>query len=227
MDAKIYWDNQAKEHGSKLEATQPDPYVKRLEVKAISPWLKGRVLDIGCGNGHSTVQYAELPSVEFIVGVDYSEEMIKNCSVHSKAKFENGDIFDIKGEWDTILTNRCLINLPREKQKPAFEHIMSLLKPEGKYVMCECFETGLENMNRLRVVMGAEAFTPPWTCCYLNDVPKGWCFQEHFASTYYLITRGLIAHDHEKHTELKEKALKMPPVGNFAPISLYVYEKKL
>jgi hypothetical protein len=123
-----------------------------------------------------------------------------------------------------VTTDRCIINLPENEQKEAINHCLSLVKKGGLFLMCECHVDGLKNMNELRKSMGVSEFEPPWTCHYLNfEVP---CTKiENFASTYYLITRGLIAHDHEKYPEIKEKALNLPSIGNWAPITLFVFER--
>src|SRR5215207_2416097 len=72
-----YWQTQAVEHGVLPDASWTDVYAINLEIAEITKWLASgiRVIDIGCGNGFSTVQYAAQHEIE-IKGVDYVPEMI-------------------------------------------------------------------------------------------------------------------------------------------------------
>ena len=59
-EIKTYWDTKAKEKGHLKNATVRDWYFRDLEVWTTSKYLKSShdVIDIGCGNGGPTLQYA-------------------------------------------------------------------------------------------------------------------------------------------------------------------------
>lgn len=223
---KEFWNQQGRMHGSTWQATQNDYRVKALEEKAINPWLKGHVLNIGCGNGFSERFYINNPDITRITGIDYSEELIKYCPKHPKMDFHVGNLFETKGQYDTVLTNRCLINLEPATWQDALAKIRSLLKPGGKYVFCECTMIGLNNINEVRKNIGDPPIKIPWHNNYLPDVPFKPIFEHNFASTYYLITRGLLGECHLDYEILKDKIMKLPVIGHYAPIHLAIYQKE-
>jgi SAM-dependent methyltransferase len=64
-------------------------------VRAHSEGRKGKLLDIGCGHG-SIVPSLDLPDLDSYVGIDLSEEMIKNAVErygHEKNKHGRGRVF--------------------------------------------------------------------------------------------------------------------------------------
>src|SRR5205823_3827311 len=101
------------------EVTHPDVWQRWLEIEMIEKFLNPtqRVIDIGCGNGFTTRQIASF--VGEVIGVDYSEEMIKRASAspHSSSNmtFNVCDVTKLDaskfGLFDLAISERCLINL--------------------------------------------------------------------------------------------------------------------
>jgi hypothetical protein len=76
-----YWNTQAEEFGADPRATTPDHWLREIEIAAVSRVLSSlddgaTVLDIGCGNGYSTLRLATDHPAHQFVGGDYAPAMI-------------------------------------------------------------------------------------------------------------------------------------------------------
>ena len=72
-----YWAQQAVEHGQSPSASWSDFNVIDMEIREILPHLVDdeRVLDIGCANGYSAIQFAAQKRIA-IRGLDFIPKMI-------------------------------------------------------------------------------------------------------------------------------------------------------
>ena len=62
-----------------LQITQPfKEYLEKEEQKIKSCRIRGKVLDIGCGNGRSTEILANL--ADYVIGVDFSERLLEQAN---------------------------------------------------------------------------------------------------------------------------------------------------
>src|SRR3954466_12311677 len=80
---RSFWDERARQFGADGRATLRETHLREVEVRTMMRKLRTlrprRVLDVGCGNGWSTRQYATaFPDTHFI-GVDFSGEMIRHA----------------------------------------------------------------------------------------------------------------------------------------------------
>ena len=230
-EIKKFWNARAKEHGASWQATLGEKYLRLLEIRIMRQVIKryapNRVLDVGCGNGFSTKMYArKFPSIEF-VGMDYSEPMIQvaqeqpslNCT------FYVGDVLDeatFEGRnFDLILTQRCLQNLPDyDCQRKAIGHLLKLKSPNGYLVLMECSKDGVAQLNRLRVTMGKKPMNnlEPWHNNFFVDKSLREDFGAeivHFSSTYMFLSKVI-------HYRLSALGYLLPPIGNFGYDKLYV-----
>jgi ubiquinone/menaquinone biosynthesis C-methylase UbiE len=252
-----YWDNQATIHGASSLATMPDPFLKELEIENISKYLRDgmQVADLGCGNGYSTFRYARQNNIR-IQGVDYSESMIVNAmnvlsesdgDVRNRVGFQSGDVRDTglpAVSFDTVITDRCLINLTsRDDQMKAVHEVHRILRPGGLYLMCEDTEQGLNNLNRIRVAMGLESIGVRWHNLYLDEahiVPgASKIFElitvENFSSFYYLSSRIIHAKLAQEQgieprydSDINRVAALFSSIGefgDFGPLKLFVFRK--
>jgi ubiquinone/menaquinone biosynthesis C-methylase UbiE len=204
-----FWDNRA---NLGLLAGTNDVKLKQLEMDILKEYVgtEDTVLDLGCGNGVLTFLLAERTSRD-VQGVDFSSEMIR-CALEERDKRNysadkiNFFVHDLReldslpdrlrNYFDVVITERALINLQTwEEQERAIEQIVTLLKPSGRYLMCENSTDSLSRLNKLRKHSGLPEITPPWHNRYLRDqeVSQLECVtlleQRNFTSLYYLISR--------------------------------------
>jgi ubiquinone/menaquinone biosynthesis C-methylase UbiE len=156
--------------GKQVYVTSPDFHLRELEIRFIAEHFEaGNTLDIGCGNGYTLLSLAKQFEASF-TGLDFSPEMIAGAAELTKRLqpelkampcFRQADIrrLDYPADsFDTIITERCLLNLPtRKEQFDTIREIHRVLKPGGVYLMVEGTEDGLERLNALRMQLGLEA----------------------------------------------------------------------
>src|ERR1700754_2771760 len=103
-----YWDERAKStEPASAQATTYDVFLRDLEIAKLRQKISeaslpagSTIVDLGCGDGHTTVSTAvAFPSLRFI-GIDWSENMLalarKRCSSHqglsARMSFLQGDM---------------------------------------------------------------------------------------------------------------------------------------
>lgn len=161
---KKHWEEAGKDLSlsSIVTATSRDPYLGNAERNYILQYLRKdqNVLEIGCGDGYHTVQYSK--RVNHITGLDVADSLINLANVRAKkarvknADFVTGSILDVKdivkGEKiNSIISQRCLINLPDWKtQKETILKLHKLLPKGGHFLMTEGFQDELNNLNDAR-----------------------------------------------------------------------------
>lgn len=256
-DIKKYWDKRAIKYSGSLNSTTKDIWLRKIEVSLLKVQLKKfswitSVLDIGCGDGYTTISLSkEFPDISF-VGADYSEKMILNAkerldseTLGNRVKFIVLDVLSLDsniGQFDALISDRCLINLPsQDLQKKAIKNIHSVLNVSGLYFMVENFIEGHQKFNSLRKRLDLPKIPVRW---HNNFFSEGWFLpfirdlfdiveEIKFASTYYLVTRVVFS----KLCQLQEIeppydhpiyaiASQLDPVGDFAPMRFYLLRKK-
>jgi ubiquinone/menaquinone biosynthesis C-methylase UbiE len=221
------------------------------EIKKFYLIDQGRLLDIGCGNGFSTLHYAHMHPGLKILGIDFSEHMIRQADLAKagagagNVTFEVGNVLELNqpdDSFDLVTTDRCLINLPRwEDQAQALGEIHRVLKAGGTYVMCEDTQEGLEKLNLLRRSQKLPEIPTRWHNLYLSEkrltelYPKYFDLVEinNFSSLYYLASRVFNAklsamegrepaYDHP----INQIAAQLPSVGDYGPLKIFVFRKR-
>jgi SAM-dependent methyltransferase len=159
-----YWSDQAAAHGQSPAASWTDTPAIELEVRNIAARLQDgdRILDIGCANGFSTVQYAHARRVH-IRGLDYVAEMIAEAQrraaslpqdIAERLEFAVGDILaldEADEQYDKVVVVRVLINLPDwPAQQRGLSEIVRVLKPGGLLLLSEATLQGWRNLNAFR-----------------------------------------------------------------------------
>jgi len=94
-EVKEFWQSRANQSDvSGKEVTHKYFWQRQLEIELINAFLvpSARVLDVGCGNGHTTSHIA--PMVREIVGIDFSEKMINGAieESHKRDVLDNESI---------------------------------------------------------------------------------------------------------------------------------------
>jgi len=202
-ETKAYWEQKAQRKGDDPNFTLPDYHLRSLEAEYIGRHLKptDRAIDIGCGNGATTVRYAE--KVEHIIGADFSEPSIRKArELHPapNVAYRVMDITDLDApdaEFDVVITERCLINLPDwPAQQQAIREVVRVLKPGGRYLMCESFEEAFTSFADLRTRFGLEPMARHWHNRLIRETEARPYLEQFFCidaiekmGLYYLISR--------------------------------------
>lgn len=249
---KNFWNEQAKEYQQQGKATSPDMIDRELEIENIGKYIKNntKVLDIGCGNGYSTIKFARRKNIK-ITGMDYSDEMVKqadialdklNSNLKKRARFQVGDILkmDFKENFDIVITCRCLINLINfNEQKTAIKNIFRALKKDGLYIMCENTLDGQNKINLMRKLVGLSEISMRWHNQYLDEklllnfLKKYFQILEinNFGSLYYIASRVFNAKltpkgkEPDYLSEINKIAAKLPSVGDYGPTKIFLLKK--
>lgn len=235
-----FWNEQAKKFRGSDLATAPDTYYRQLEIRRIAEYLKDgtRILDVGCGNGFSTIKFAEHLPRSIFVGLDYSKDLIhfakKNLAsqkpgVRERLEFIEGDILalgknaELRNEkFDYIVSERCLINLLNwEQQRQALLSLKKYLKKNGRIILCENTQEGLARLNELRQAADLPDIKVRWHNYYmpqqkfLRFAKENFIVEEvnNIGSLYYIISRVVYA----KLCALKNQEPKyMHPINQIA-----------
>lgn len=149
-------------------ATSPDFNLREVEIQYLGERLKDglKVLDVGCGNGYSTLSFASTFNSSF-VGVDFVPEMIEAAraltpefELKGEIDFQVGDVTDLKfpdSSFDIVISERCLLNLPaNELQWQAMREVARVLKDGGQYLMLEGTKQGFDRLNEVRSQFGLD-----------------------------------------------------------------------
>ncbi len=215
-----FWDEQGKVFKTSDLATAPDTYYRQLEIRRIEEYLKNgtAVLDIGCGNGFSTIRFARrFPRATF-VGVDYSPQLIhfantslakERRALRKRIQFIEGDVLALQKiaalknkTFDFVVSERCLINLLNwEQQRQALLSLKKYLKRNGRIVLCENTQEGLARLNQLRRTVDLPDIKVRWHNYYMPQRKFLSFAKEHFSieetnnigSLYYIISRVVYA----------------------------------
>jgi SAM-dependent methyltransferase len=206
-----YWRSQAVDHGQSSAASWSDRPVIEMEILTISKYLcdDDEVLDVGCANGFSTVQYAATRKLR-VLGLDYIPEMIEQAerrlnvsSLKGTASFRVGNITALDlpdGTFDKVIVTRVIINLGEwANQLRGIRESVRVLKSGGILLMSEATLQGWHRMNSFRREWSLPDVPMP---SFNNYVDEELVLAEtagtmdlievvNFASTYYVGTRVL------------------------------------
>lgn len=149
-------------------ATSPDFNLREIEIEYLSRSLEDNIniLDVGCGNGYSTLSLASRHKSSYM-GIDFVPDMIEQAdalknkfSLKGSVEFRVGDVTNLafdSAHFDVVISERCLLNLPtKELQWQAIQEIARVLKPGGKYLMLEGTIQGLERLNSTRIMFNLD-----------------------------------------------------------------------
>jgi len=247
-DVKAFWDHQAIQHGGSDLATNPDTHYRSLEIesilRAISAMEHDTILDIGCGNGYTTRAIAKKFPEATVTGVDFSYAMIAEAKKLIKPNIDylEGDVLSLSRnrpligrQYDVVLSSRVLINLANwEEQKVGIMEMRKMLVPDGRLILVENVQEGLDNLNDLRGKLGLSKINPPWHNKYLPldetrkflDGIKGQIltteYVENIGNFYYLASRVLYAKlckdqgiEPDYNNPINAIASQMPTMGEY------------
>jgi len=217
-----YWNARARERDLTNTATTDDVYLRELEIETFVAAISSLklspaslIVDVGCGDGYSTLGIAGHLSQFRYIGVDYSDEMIElaktrlantRLAQHAGSvdlSFQCGDVLRLTNEFgdgsiDVVLTDRCLINLESaESQADAVRQIAGCIKPGGYLVSIENFLEGQQALTAARRRVDLPEIPVRWHNRFFSE-PEFESMTRpffdsleyrNFSSTYYLVTR--------------------------------------
>jgi len=253
-----FWTQQAREHGQAPAASWSDRMVMELEIRAISERLSDgdRVLDVGCANGFSTVQFAAQRQVE-IRGLDYIPEMIDQArrrladlpgQLQGSVQFAQGDVTALPESseaFDKVVCIRVIINLGDwDRQLMGLLECARVLKTGGMLLLSEATVQGWERLNRLRAEWGLPDIPMPPFNLYLDEERVCEAVSGdlelvdmvNFASTYYVGTRvlkpllnqalGGVVDVAKPDMEWNRWFSQLPAAGDYGTQKLFVFRKR-
>jgi len=257
-----HYKEEAEHWGKSSSSTMDDEVIREKEtglIMGLFDVLKGhhqclKVADIGCGNGYTLGQLIKQHPENDYWGVDSSLELLKVAQDRHLAscRFTHGDVGSLQlpnGLFDVVYTQRCLINvLSWPGQAKALTEIYRILKPDGLYLMIECFTDGLMQNNRARRECGLPELKQAAFNEYLDeddlqsigikqyfdilspDEIDSTLPSSNFLSSHYFIARVLHAlvtkGEQIKNTQFVKFFSCLPPVGDYSPLQAYVLRKK-
>jgi ubiquinone/menaquinone biosynthesis C-methylase UbiE len=256
-----YWQERAQQNAGSATATTDDVYLRELEATTLVDAIRRlglpapiQVVDVGCGDGFSTLMVAEaLPELD-VLGLDYADAMVASAAVRlagapalrERVRFAVGDVTDLDpalGEttFDLAITDRCLINLESaERQAHAIAEIARHVRPGGYYLAIENFAQGQRNLNEARRSVGLTEIPVRWHNLFFDEAAFGQLVSPHFelvaldrfSSAYYYATRvvysAMCQLDQSKpdyQHPIHRIGVKLPPVGDYSPIKLAILRR--
>ena len=261
---KQYWAERANATSAEsVQATTYDVFLREHEIATLQEKIAelslpagSTVVDLGCGDGHSTISLAAaFPALRFI-GVDWSEEMLDLAAKKAAARpepsgtvsFRVGDMRRLSAalgtdKFEVFMTMRSLINLTSpEEQYDTIAQIAEHLVPGGYYFCVENFLQGQESFNHLRVAMGLPEIPVRWHNLFFDEeryVEELRPYYDsltfdNFLSSYYLATRviysagcQLVGEEPDYFHPIHRVAARLPSIGDFCPIKLVTMRRKL
>ncbi len=252
-----FWTQQAHEHGQSPSASWSDHRVIDMEIGEISRRLSDgdHVLDVGCANGYSSVQFASARHIQ-LRGLDYVPKMIEEARIRLQGtkkdisgtvEFGVGDITKLEeasNAYDKVVVIRVLINLGSwERQLKGLRECIRVLKPGGILLLSEATLQGWWRLNALRTEWGLDEIPmPPFNQYVDQDQVISAIRNEarllelcNFASTYYVGTRilkPLLAKATQApvsvanpNAEWNRWFSQLPPAGDYGTQKLFVFRK--
>lgn len=208
-----FWTQQALEHEQSPVASWSDQMAIEMEVREILKRLVDgdRILDVGCANGYSTVQFASQKRVN-IRGLDFIPEMIEQARLRlnglsnkllGTVEFDVGDITALNepsDRYDKVVVIRVIINLREwNHQLKGLRECVRVLKPGGMLLLSEATLQGWQQLNTFRQEWEMPEIPMPPFNQYIDQDKVIQAISPHlrldeivnFSSTYYIGTRFL------------------------------------
>lgn len=163
-----HWNERAVRETDDTKVNIADTVQRELETNFVLSCLpsKGKVLEVGCGNGHLTSLLRE--RVEYVDSFDFSENMIQRARRNvgeRNNRFSHASVLAREAapqsEYRAIVCIRVLINLANlNEQLQAVKNMATWLEPGGVLILVEGFRDGFDSLNELRQRIGMSEVTP-------------------------------------------------------------------
>ncbi len=182
------WDSLAEQWNN----FRPNPFPKKIYFLSRT-WEKGKILDIGCGNGRNLVSFAEK---DFVCdGVDFSMEMVKNAKLKFeklglRSKFHISNMTNLpfkNNNFDYLICVASFHHLNKFDQEKALKEFKRILKPSGKMYIT------VWNKWQSRFLFGKKEVFIPWKV-------KDKIYQRYYYLFNYLEFKNLLS----KHFKIED-----------------------
>lgn len=251
---KEFWTVRSHECDGEEEYSTPDIYLNRRENRALKDFIKKakpqRILDLGCGNGWSTIQVRP-DQLHEIFGIDFNEEAIayaRDLVATNQLEgfsFYVGDLekldFD-ENYFDMIYSKRTLSNLPSvRRQQLAISECARTLRQGGFFYLQDLFLEGHQNLNKLRKKFNLPEIKKPRHANLLEDAILREMTGEFFdlisvednTSSYYLVSRiiypslmNITGGEIKRSSMVNLFGSYLPSIGNLGVNKRYVFKRK-
>lgn len=258
QEIRTYWTEQALRYEQSSDASWSDRCVIEAEIRQILQYLhdSDEVLDAGCANGYSTLEFARRRRIR-IRGRDYIPEMIDQARarllqarepIPGTVSFEVGDITALDEPamaYDKVVVIRVVINLPGwDQQLQAVRECARVLKPGGLLLLSEATVQGWQKLNQFRREWHLPDIPMPPFNRYLDQEKLIAAVSPdlhlldlvNFASTYYVGTRvlkplliqalGLPIDVADPRMEWNRWFAQLPAWGDYGTQKLFVFQKR-
>jgi hypothetical protein len=181
--------------------------------------------------------------------VVYPEVMLRNLKKTKGVIFSQRVLLELinKGltrqeAYDIVLGKRLLINIKGFAKLQALKNIYAMLKPNGAYIMIECFVEPLERINNIRSRLGLErinvrSFNEYLHASFIGDIGRYFDVEKLIdrGSLYYFISRVFNAYlsggKPEYQAPINKLAAQLTlegvqPMQGYAPEVTYLLKKK-
>lgn len=131
------------------------PYIKRQRLAMVAPYVRGDVLELGCGPGTALDHWAG--RMDSYTGVDYRDDLVRTLRKrHPEHTFHtrnlDDDPLDFPGQFDVVLMIALIEHVYNTK------HLMTQaaarLKPGGELVITTPTPIGNDLVHRLGAALG-------------------------------------------------------------------------
>lgn len=262
---RTHYNSVAKAEAAAPSCTMADEIIRETETEVINNFVEVghqdmnfdggtdrglTVADVGCGNGYTLRQLNERQPEHTYFGVEHNDELRALAEKNQAALIMRGDLrdpssIDIKpGSIDVLICQRVLINLMDPiDQKKGLETCIGLVRPGGRVLFIEVFQSGLDRLNDARAEWGLspipaahhnlplpdDFFEHPEleTCSMLN---------RHKLSKHYFVTRvmhDLFLHLYKGDAEFIRNShfvrffsAALLEAGNYAPLQFVALKKR-
>lgn len=215
--------------------------------------VPARILDLGCGNGHLLEVIRKRFPNTTLFGLEFTPELMHLAKQRnlSRTHIGHGDMRLLKDypsdKFDIIITERSLINLGSWKeQQLALYNISQKMNFPGRLISVESYEEPLLELNLARKEMGLEAIAVSDQNIYLKEKTTRRELEElgFFSRLTKTSANALSTHFYQArvlHPTIRGQGSKVKftrmvnffdessvqGVGNYSPILLKSFEKKL
>lgn len=248
-----FWKEKAETFRTARDASWGDILMVREVSELVKHLDNGdTVLDVGCANGSSSIQFVKRKNIT-LLGIDYVSEMIQNAEIAKKKMpalskkritFKVGNALHLtvpNNYFDKIICTRCLCNLTSlGQQLKAIRQMWNALRPGGTLLLSEPTIQGLRKLNSIGKYFGLQPLSSPWHNLYLNEqelleffLPLFSISIDYFSSTYYLISRifyrwikGDDASKLRRDSLFNRIGILLPSIGTWGVQRLYIMKKK-